>query len=268
MAPARRSESLLPQRGRSAVCHDPSTIAKGGARFPHVPAAKGIEYCVDSSAGQTQNLLVEILTAIVDRGTPEVDDRLCAPGRTRAIQGQTAKPAQLQERSANAPRCTMDQDALARMGVSAVVEHLVCGDVVQEEADRLGRVQIVGDADQLLALHTDVLGVGTADGHRPDELADSEPFDPVSQGVDAADKVPAGGVRHTRGFRMDSFARHDIGHGDAGGQDLHAYLTRLRFRSVLLDQLQLLWATVSSDHNALMSHGCLRWGSVARLCSA
>ena len=57
----------------------------------------------------------------------------------------------------------MDQDALAAAGTADVVEVLVGGQVVDDQADRLSRVDSVRDGNELALRQAEVLGVGTAD---------------------------------------------------------------------------------------------------------
>ena len=65
----------------------------------------------------------------------------------------------------------MDEHALARFHLGGAMQHLVGGDVVQHQADRLAGVEPKGHGNECPRREADELGVGAVDGQRGDELA-------------------------------------------------------------------------------------------------
>jgi hypothetical protein len=132
-----------------------------------------------------------------------------------SVQLQPGEAAELQQRRTDSPCRAVDQRALAALDLGGAMQHLVGGDVVEDEADGLPRVQARGHRHQVALRQADELGVGAVDRQRGDELPRLEARDPRAELIHHADQVPARREGHPRGLGVDPLAHHHVGQGDA-----------------------------------------------------
>jgi hypothetical protein len=116
------------------------------------------------------------------------------------------------------------KEALAFTEFGETVEHLVGGDIVEDEADGFGGVELIGNGDEMLSGNEGVLCVAAGHGESGYTLAESELRDSWTEGVDVADDVVARRKWKWRSFWIEAVAHEDVGVGDTGGEIFDADL--------------------------------------------
>jgi hypothetical protein len=91
------------------------------------------------------------------------------------------------------------------------MQHLVRGNVVQDEAHGVGGVQPGRYGDDVAFRQADELRVRSADRHGGNGLVELDSGDTGAEPVHHSDEVPTRGKWHARRFGMDALARHDVG---------------------------------------------------------
>ena len=114
---------------------------------------------------------------------------------------------QLQHCGANAACSSVDQHALTALSLGRSMQHLIRGDVIQNNGDGFPRVESRRYGDEFALGHTHILRVAPVDGHRGDCLAQFEVRHTFAHQIDGTDKIPPRRVRHAGRFRMDALAR-------------------------------------------------------------
>jgi hypothetical protein len=162
--------------------------------------------------------------------------------------------SELQKCRADAASGAVNQHALSRDHLRRAMQHLVRGDVVEDQADRLGGIDAGRHRNQIPLRQADVLRVRAEDRQRGDELAWLDFANAAADSVDDADNIPARREGYARRLGMDAFAHHHVRQRDARGQHLHARFTVLRLRTLLFDDPELLRPAVARHDDARVAH--------------
>src|SRR6185369_13850193 len=104
----------------------------------------------------------------------------------------------------------MNQHALSWLYLRRTMQHLVCGDVVQDDRDGFCWVQTWGHWNELALRQANVLCVTAADRHGCNRLAQGETGDVFADLIHYADQVPTGRIGHARCFRMNALASEHV----------------------------------------------------------
>src|SRR5215472_17026437 len=140
--------------------------------------------------GKAADFLHEVRISVVNGGSAELPNYVRGLRRTGSVHFHPGELPQLEECSADAARGAVNQHALAGLGVSRTVQHLVGSDVVQDECDSFGRIQPLGHGNEFALTQANVLCVTAADRHGRNRLAQSETGDAFADLIDNADQVP------------------------------------------------------------------------------
>src|SRR5262249_49478832 len=135
------------------------------------------------------------------------------------------------------------------------MQHLVCGDVVQHQADSLCGVQSGWHRNQFVLRQADELSVGTAYWQRGHDLAWFDSRDTVATLVHHANQIPSGGEGERRRLGMNALAHHEVGQGDTCSQHSHPNFTSFRFGALFFNDSKSIRPAVVSDDDSSMSHG-------------
>lgn len=93
------------------------------------------------------------------------------PGLVRAARRSRSEVPRGRERCSHPTGSAVDQDRLSGFDLGQAVQHLIRGNVVENEADGLRGVQTCGDWYQFPLRQADEFCVGSADRHRCYDLA-------------------------------------------------------------------------------------------------
>ena len=148
----------------------------------------------------------------------------------------------------------MNQHTLPRLYLRRTIQHLVCGDVIQDDRDGFCRVQTCGYWNELVLRQANVLCVTAANRHGRNRLAGFETGDAFADLIHNADQVPTGRIGHAWSLRMDALARQYVRQAHARGQHSHPHFTTLRLGARLFNHLQNIRAAVVGDDNSRVSH--------------
>src|SRR5207244_13103749 len=107
--------------------------------------------------GGREEVLEEVRIAVVDGSSAKFPDYCGLLRLTRSEQFHACEPPQLQQRSPDAARGAVNQNALARLYLRRTIEHLVCGDIVQDDCDGFCRVQACGHWNKLALWQANIL---------------------------------------------------------------------------------------------------------------
>src|SRR5262249_32999216 len=166
-----RRQSPLAQHARQAIGHDPAAWTESLAGAPDVGTTDAVEDDVHALVREATNLLHEVELSVVDRDTAQLRDGGRPMRGTRAVHLKPAETPELQQRRAH-PACrAVNQHALARFDSSGAMQHLVRRDVVEHEADALGRIEPGWHRHELTVRQTDELRVRAVDRQRGNDLA-------------------------------------------------------------------------------------------------
>ena len=148
----------------------------------------------------------------------------------------------------------MNQRALSRLYFRRSMQHLVCGDVVQDERDSFGRIQTCRHWNELAMWQTNILCIAAADRHGSNSLAQFETGDAFSDLIHSADQVPTGRIGYTRCFRMDSLARQYVRQAHTCSQHLHPKVSGLGLRALFFNQLKRVRTAIVGDEDSRVPH--------------
>ena len=168
---------------------------------------------------------------------------------------QIGKASELQECGSDSARRAVKQDPLGRFDAGGAMQHLIRGDVVQNEGDGLGGVQPRWHRNEHALRQADELRVCAVYGHRRNDLARLQPRATVAEAIDLAHQIPPRRVGHRGGFGVDALARHDVGHGNSRREHSDPHLPPLRLGAVFLNHPKGVGPAVVSDDDAHVFHG-------------
>ncbi len=152
----------------------------------------------------------------------------------------------------------MDEEALALTKFCDAMNHLVGGDVIQDEADGLCGVQVIRHGNEMRSGDEQVAAVASNHNEGGDTLAGREAGDAITQSVNVAHDVIAGSERKGQLNRIEAMAHEDVGIGNAGGDDFDAHLAWAGSWQVVLDPLENFRPTEAGDDHAGVSEGSHR----------
>lgn len=215
-----------------------------------------VDHEIHPIACEAADALNEVLGAVVDRRGPKLGHEFVVVSGCRAVHLQSGQLAELYQRGAYASSGTVNVDLLAAADLPDLVQVLVCGEVVHDQTNGLGRVHPRGDGHRIACGQANELCVAatdasqrTAGNHLPRLQRRS-----ISQFVDHPDDVLAQGERHARtpGEPPSPASVHKIEGRNPGGQNLHPDLAGPGFGKILFHDLQHIRATaLRNDHPAV-----------------
>src|SRR5205085_8587960 len=156
----------------------------------------------------------------------------------------------LQECRADPTSSAVNQHALTRSDLSGTMQHLVCSDVVQYEADALGSVQPTWHRNQFTLRQADKLRIRTADRHGSDYLTGHDSSHILSYPIRRANQVPTRREGHRGRFGVNTLTRHHIGQRYTCRQHSHPHLTTLRFGTLLFKKLERIRSAVVGNDDS------------------
>src|SRR5437879_229888 len=116
-----------------------------------------VENSIHTVTGEAEDFLDEVRIAVVDGGSAKFPNYFRRLRRTRSEHFHAGEPPQLQQRSPDAARGAVNQNALSRLYLRRTIEHLVCGDIVQDDCDGFCRVQACGRGNKLALWQANIL---------------------------------------------------------------------------------------------------------------
>ena len=242
-------------RRRNTKANQITTAAQIAVGIPTGLVTNGIEGSVESFGNELPDAIEKIFRAIVyRRGTKSGNEFELGFGSC-AEHAQAGDLTKLESGGANTSASAVNEEALAFAKFSDAVDHLVGGDVIQDEADGLGGIQIVRHGNQMRGGDEEVAAVASNHGERGDTLAGREAGDAIAESVNVADDVIAGSEGKGLLNGIEAVPHEDVGIGNAGGDDFDAHLTWTRIWQVVLDPLENFRATATGDDDA----GVFRW---------
>lgn len=126
--------------------HQPPTLAQSSVRTPELPcSADGVEHGIHPITGEAADALDEVLSVVVNRSGPESGNEFVVLLGRSSVHLQPNQPAELQQSGPYASGRTVNQDALTSLHAGGSVHREVPGEVVRDQADRLGGIQARGD---------------------------------------------------------------------------------------------------------------------------
>lgn len=217
--------------GDSGACTIASQCAAGTqatVRSQPVFAADGVEDAVNPARSELVNAFDKIFGTIVDGCCTERVDEFVFGLRGGSEHFEAGDFPKLQRGGADSAGGAVDEEALALAEIAHAVEHLVGGDVVEDEADGFGGVELLGNGDEMRCGNESVLRIAADHGECGDALTESELRDSRTEGVDVADDVVARGEWKWRNFGIEAVAHEYVGVSDAGSEIFDADLAGAR----------------------------------------
>ena len=153
----------------------------------------GVEHVVHAaSIGFIEHDAFEIFAMTVDGASAVAFNHVVLRfGRGRPHLGHASPSAQLQSSGTHASRATVDEDGVVGLQVSQMVEHVMRRHVGHRGGRRRGEVDVVGQRNHSINRADDEAGLPARTHSSNHALADLQPFNALSEGVDdAADFVP------------------------------------------------------------------------------
>lgn len=203
------------------------------------------------------NLLDEVLMLVVDRDPAKLRDSRSGLRRAGTVHLQSSESSQLQKSRTYSACRTVNQHALPAFDVRCPMQHLICGDVIEYEAHRLGGVQFARHRDQLTLWQADELGVTASDWQRRDCLAGLDRRCSIAESVDDANEIPTGCERKRWCFGMDSLTHHHVRQANAGSQDLYPCFVALRLGALFFNDPKFFGPAVVCNGDAFVFHAML-----------
>ena len=120
------------------------------------------------------------------------------------------------------------------------MHHLVCRDVVQHEADGLGRIKAIRNRREFTLRQADVLGVGTMNWQSRNHLTDHRLRRFLSDLFHHTHQVPSRRIWQECFFRMDTLPHQQVREGHAGNEHAQPHLASPRLRGFFLCGFQNL----------------------------
>src|SRR5262252_707964 len=154
--------------------------------------ADTVKYSIHTLTDEAMDFLDKVSIAVVDGGSAKLLYNPCRLRRARSVHFQACELPQLQECGADAAGSPVNQYALAWLYLCRTMQHLVCGDVVQDERDRFGRVQTSRNGNELSVWQAQVLCVTAADRHGCNRLAWFQTRNTFPDLIHNADQIPSG----------------------------------------------------------------------------
>src|SRR4029078_1638901 len=149
----------------------------------------------------------------------------------------------------------MDQHPLAWCDLRGTVQHLVRGDIVQNEADSLCVVQPAWHWDQFMLGQADKLCIRTKNRQRGNDLAWFDSGDNVTEPIYHANQIPSRREGQAGSLGMNAFAHHEVRQGNTRSLHPDSHFTTLRLGTLFFNHPKFLGPTVVADDDALMLHG-------------
>jgi hypothetical protein len=136
--------------------------------------------------------------------------------------------------------------------IARAVKELIGRHVRQDEANHLGRIELLGNLNGVHVRHADTLRVGAPDGERRHPVSHSQPGRAAgAELLDDADELIAGGEWRLRHAQIRAGAQLSIGKRHPRCQHPNAQLADPRPRIALLHHRQHLGTAIAVHHHAL-----------------
>lgn len=210
---------------------------------------------VYTCSGEAANLFHKIDLPVVNWDPAQSRNRRRIFQRASTVHMEPGKVPKLHQCRSDPACCAVHQHALALPDFSGAMEHLICGNVVQHEADSLSGVQSGRHGNQFTRRQADELGVRAGDRQRRYHLIRLDSGNTVTDSLDQSNQIPPRSEGKRRRFGMKTLAHHQVGLTDTCRQHSHPHLTILRLRALFLHYLKCIRPAVMSDYDARVSHG-------------
>src|SRR5208283_432065 len=163
--------------------------------------------------------------------------------------------AELQSRGAHASGSAVDKESLALVQLRDAMQHLVGGNVVENETDGCSGIKVVRDRNEMRGGNNRVSAVAANHGERRNPLANRETADTVAERVNFAHDVVARREGKGRGTGVQAVAHQDVGESHACSNDFDAHLARRGSRQVIFDPFENLRPAEAGNHHASVLDG-------------
>jgi len=236
--------------GAGAIAGERALGAQAAVRSEPVFPTDGIENTVHAVRRELVGAFDEIFGAVINGRGAERGNEGMLPFRSSAEHFEIEDFAKLESGGADTASGTVNEERLAFEHVGEAVKHLVGGDVIEDEADGFGGIEIRGHGDEMGFGNHSELGVAANHGERGDALTEGEVLGARADGVDFTNDVVAGSEGKRRSLWIETVAHEDIGIGNAGGKIFDADLARARRWQIVFDNFENLGATLGRDDDA------------------
>lgn len=135
--------------GAGAIADQCAAAAQGAVGSQPVFPTDWIKDTIYAAGNELLDAFHEIFGAVIDGRRAERGDEFVLRFRSSAEHFEAGDFAELESGGADAAGCAVDEERLAGVDVGKAVEHLVGGDVVEDEADGFGGIEICGDGDEM-----------------------------------------------------------------------------------------------------------------------
>jgi hypothetical protein len=190
--------------------------------------------------------------------------RCRAPKRSRQV--EPYRLPELEHRGAHPAGRAVHEHRLATPHLRHAVEQLVGGQVGEDQARDLRRVEVVGHRDCVHLGHADAFRVGAPHGQRGDPVSHVHPRAARTDLLDDADELVTGCERRRRHTEVGAGAQLCVGERDTGGKHPDAHVASARSGNVDLDHLQDIGSAevidddtlyVARSSGSVFTRGCL-----------
>src|SRR5512143_1672053 len=97
-------------------------------------SAHRVENGIDARICEGVDSFDEVLSSVIDRRSSQACHEFVFPAGRSSIHIQSGHCTQLEKSSADTSCRTMDQNAITGLHAGSAMEHLICGNVVHDEA--------------------------------------------------------------------------------------------------------------------------------------
>jgi hypothetical protein len=141
-----------------------------------------------------------VLAAVDDESSAGAQplDRGAVGSRSRPVDAQSGRRREFEDRGAHPAGRAMHEQSLPAFRFRCAVKHLVRGHVDEDEAQDLGRVEVVGHLDRVVLRNADTFGVGAPLRQCADAGSHVKPRAAGAELIDMADEFVAGRERRLR----------------------------------------------------------------------
>src|SRR5271157_1495746 len=259
----RRQLPFLDRRRRS-IANQVASAAQTAIRVRAGLTAYGLQNGVESFGCKLTNALEEILGAVIDRGGAKRGHEFDFALGSRAEHLEARDFAKLERGSANTAGGAVHEESLPLAKLRDAVQHLVSGNVIENQADGLAGIEIVRHSNEMRGRNNRVPAVATDHGECRNSLASGEAADAVAERVDLAHDV----ITRSKGKRgragIKPVPHHDVGEGNASGDDFDAHLASRGRWQLLFDPFEDFRPAKAGDYHSSVfesDHGSLTQGS-------
>lgn len=242
--------------GACAVTGQGATRAQTTVGSQPVFPTDRVEDAIHTAWCEFRDTIDEIFGAVIDRRGAERGDQRVLRFRGGAEHFEAGDFAELQSGRANTAGGTVNQNALAGANFGDAMKHLESCDVIEDEADCFGGIEVLWDRSEIHGGHDCVAGIAPDHGECGDALPDGEILNAVSECINPPHDVVARCKRKWWSFRIEAVTHEHVSVSNSRGQIFHANLPSGGNGETVLDDFKDLGAALGGDDYAkIFLHG-------------